>query len=143
MYYKPGHLSHDPGCVGTETRQWLCSQCLVKLHQCPICRQRHPLCTKPPPGETQDGDLTLGTIRMLVIQNIWTPHDHIGGGDSPDVELLQTLEVPTPPPARRPFRQARWQAPAGENPTNHAPDHEPYDTVPRGSLSLSGALWSS
>ena len=31
---------------------------------------------------------------------------------------------------------------AGDNPTNHAPDHEPYDTVPRGSLPLPGELTS-
>ena len=47
---------------------------------------------------------------------------------------------PTPPPARSPFRPARWQVPAGDNPTNYTPNHEPYDLVPLGSLSLSGKL---
>ena len=76
------------------------------------------------------------TIRMLATQNVWAPHDHIGGGDSPDVEGLETLEKPVPPPARPPWRPARRQVPEGDNPTNWAPDHEPYDTVPQGSLPL-------
>ena len=134
MCYKPRRLGHDLGCGGTETRHWCCSQCVVKLHQCPICRQRHPLHTGPPPRETQDKDLTLATISMLATQIIWAPHDHIGGADSLDVEWLRMLEVPTPPPAGPPFRQARWQVPAGDNPTNHAPDQESFYTVPRGSL---------
>ena len=32
-------------------------------------------------------------IRMLASQNIRAPQDHIGGGDSPDVEWLGTLEL--------------------------------------------------
>ena len=124
-------------------RHWFCSQCVVKLHECPICRQRHPLCSGPPPRETKDEDLTLATISMLATQNIRPPPDHIGGGDSLDVEWLVTLEVPTPPPARPLFGQLRWHVPAGDNRTNHAPDHEPYDTVPPGSLRLPGKLPST
>ena len=138
--YEPGRPGHELCCGGTETRRWFCSQCIVKLHQCPICRQRHALCTGPPPRETEEKDLTLATIRMLATQNISAPRDHIGGGESPDVEWLKTLEVPTAPPARPPFRQVRWQVPAGNNPSNHAPDHDPYDTAPRGSLPLPGEL---
>ena len=65
-----GRLGHDLGCGGTETRHWFPSQCVVHMHHCPICRQRHPLCTGPLPRETQDKDLTLATIRMLTIQKI-------------------------------------------------------------------------
>ena len=142
MCLQPGCPGHDLGCGSTETRHRFCSQCVAQLHQCPICRQRHPLCARRPPRETQDEDLTLATIRMLATQHIWGPHDHIGGGDSPDVEWLETLEVPTPPPARCPFQPARWQVPAGENPTNQAPNHEPYDRVLQGSLPLPGELRS-
>ena len=137
---KPGRLSHERGCGGTEMRHWFCSQCVVQLHQCRICRQQHPLCTGPPPRETQDEDLTLATIRMLATRNSRPPRDHIGCGDSPDVEWLETLEVPTPPPARPPFRLARWQVGRGKNPTNYTPNHEPYDMVLRGSLPLPGEL---
>ena len=132
--YEPGRRGHDLGCGRTETRHWFRSESLVQLHQCPICRQRHPLCTRASTSENQDEGLTLATIRMLATQNIWTPRDHIGRGDSRYVEWLQTLEVPTPQPARPPFQLARWQVPAGGNPTNYAPNHEPYDTVPQGSL---------
>ena len=38
---------------------------------------------------------------------------------------------------------ARWHVPAGGNPTNYTPDHEPYDTVPRGGLPLAGELPST
>ena len=33
----------------------------------------------------------MATIGMLATQNIWAFHDHIGGGDSPDVQQLETL----------------------------------------------------
>ena len=82
-------------------------------------------------------------MRMLATQSVTAPHDHIGGGDSPDVECLKMLEVLTPPPARPPFPQARWQALAGDNPTYDAPDHKPYDTVPPASLPLPGELPST
>ena len=39
-------------------------------------------------------------------------------------------------PAPLPLPQ--WEVPAGKNPTHYAPDHEPYDTVPRGSPTLCG-----
>ena len=85
----------------------------------------------------------LATIRMLATQNIWAPHHHIGGGDSQDVEWLVTLENPLPPPARPPWRPALWQVPAGKNPTNNAPDHQPDNGMPRGSLPLPGNLLST
>ena len=77
--FRPGLLGHDLGCGSTETRHWFCSRCVVKLHQCPICRQQHPLFTGLPPRETQEEDLSKTTIRMLATQNVWTPRDHIGG----------------------------------------------------------------
>ena len=117
MCYEPGRLGHDLGCGVTETRHWFCRQCVVKLHQCAICRQWHPLCTGPPPRETQDEDLTLATITMLATQNICPSPEHIGGGDSRDVEWLEKLEVLTPQPARPPLLQARWQVPASDHPT--------------------------
>ena len=46
-------------------------------------------------------------IRMLATRNVWAPHDHICGGDSPDVQWLETLVSLTPPPARPPWRPAR------------------------------------
>ena len=116
---------------------------LAKLHQCPIGRQRHPRGTRPAPRPTQDEDLTLATIRMPATKNIWAPHDHSGGRDSPNVEWLETLEVLTPPPARPAFRRAHWQLPAGDSPTNQAPDHEPHYTVPHGSLPLIDELRST
>ena len=80
--------------------------------------------------------------RMLATQNIWAHHDHIGGGDSPDIRWLETLESLRPPPARPAWRPARWQIPAGENPGTYAPDHGPFDTVPQGSQPLPGELQS-
>ena len=83
---------------------------------------------------------------MLTTQNVSAPHDHIGGSHNADVEWLEVLKRPAAPPARPPWRPARWQVPAGENPTNRVPDQEPYDTVPRGSLPLLGELprsWDS
>ena len=85
----------------------------------------------------------MATIRMLATQNVWAPDDHIGGGDSPDVEWLETLQSPTPPPDRPPWRPAFWQVLAGDSSTNWAPDHKPYNTVPRGSLPLPGELPST
>ena len=85
----------------------------------------------------------MATIRMLGTQNIRAPTDHIGDGDNPDVELLEMLESPTPPPARPPWHPARWQVPAGKNPTNRAQDHEPYHMVSGGSLPLLGELPSA
>ena len=72
--FEQGLLRHDLCCDRTETQHWFCSQCLVKLHQCPICRQQHPLCTGLPPRQTQDEELSMGTIRMLAPQNIWAHH---------------------------------------------------------------------
>ena len=62
----------------------------------------------------------MAAIGMLATQNIWAPLDHIGGGDSPDVEWLETLESPTPPPARPPRPLACCQVPEGDSPTNYA-----------------------
>ena len=78
--YEPGRLGHNVGCSGTETQHWFCNQCVVKLHQCSICRQRHPLCTGPPPRETQHEDLMLATIRMLATQKIWAPRTTMAAG---------------------------------------------------------------
>ena len=96
MCYDPGLPRHDPGGGGTETRHWFCSSCIVKLHQCAICRQQHLLCTFPPPKVTQEDDLSMARISMLAIQNVWASRDHIGGSDTPDVEWLEKLESPTP-----------------------------------------------
>ena len=82
MCFEPGCTDHDLGCGGTATQHWFCNQCVVQLHQCPICRQWHPLCTGPAPREPQDKDPTLATIRMLVTQNILAPQEHVGSGDS-------------------------------------------------------------
>ena len=60
----------------------------------------------------------MATIRMLATQNVWAPHDHMGGRDSPDLEWLATLESPKLPLARLSWRLARLQVPAGDNPTN-------------------------
>ena len=85
----------------------------------------------------------MATIRMLATENIWAPHNHIGGGESPDVEWLDRLESPTPPVVGPLWRPARQQVLAGETHTNYAPDNQPYDTVPRGSLPLPGELPST
>ena len=45
--------------------------------------------------------------------------------------------------ARPPWLPARWQLPAGDNPTKWVPDLEPYDAVPRGSLPLLSELLRS
>ena len=47
-------FGNDFGCSSTETKHWLCSQCVVKLQACPLCRQQHPLCTSWLTRETQD-----------------------------------------------------------------------------------------
>ena len=78
-----------------------------QLYQCPICRQRHLLCTGLPPRETQDEDLTLVIIRILAIQNVCAPQNPISCGDRSDIVSLEALKVVKPPPARPPFRQAR------------------------------------
>ena len=67
----------------------------------------------------------MAMMKMLATQNVRAPHDHISGGDSPDVEWLETQESPMPPQTRPPGRLTRWQVRTGENPTNWAPDHEP------------------
>ena len=102
MCYEAELLRNYLGCGCSAGRHCFCSQCVVKLHLCSLCRQRHPLCASPPPRETQDEDLSMETIRMLATMNVSAPHDHIGGGDSPDVEWLETLKSPTPPLARAP-----------------------------------------
>ena len=132
--YETRLLEDDRGFGGTEARHWFCSQCVIKLHACPMYRQEHPLYTGPSHRETQEEDLSMAKVRMLATQNFWVPPEHIGGRDSPDVEWLETLKSPGAPRARPPCSLARWQMPEGDNPTIWAPDHEPYNTVPRGSL---------
>ena len=134
--YEPGILGYNLSCGGSETGHWFCSRCVVKLHACPMCRQRNPLYTGPSPGKTKEEDLSMAAIRMLATQNVWAPQDHIGRRDCLDVEWLETLASLAPPPARPPWRPARWQVSYWKNPTSWAPDHEPYDRVPWGSLPL-------
>ena len=100
----------------------------------------HPLCTGAPPRETRVEDLSMLRIKMQGTEDVWAPQNHIGGRDSPDVEWLETLETPTPLLAHRPWRPALSQVPEQEKPTNSASDHEPYDTVPRGRVSLRSEL---
>ena len=94
--------SHDLGCSGAEQLHAFCSPCFTHFHACPLCRQPHPLCTAPPPRETQYDDLTLNKLRTLIAQNVWA-HD---AGVSPDVEWLDVLsdEDPATPPPRPPWR---------------------------------------
>ena len=62
-------LGHDLGCGSAETTPWFCSQCVVKLHVCPLCTRRHPLCTGLPPLQTQDEDLSVKTVLRMAAQN--------------------------------------------------------------------------
>ena len=83
---------------------------------------RIPLCTAPPPRETQAEDLTIHTLRTLIQQNVWNN----GAGDSPDVEWLDVLtdEDPGTPPARPPWRAPTWAVPVdGADPTIYVPDY--------------------
>ena len=124
-------VGHDLGCCGTEQRQWFCSPCITNLWSCPVCRLPHPLCTAPPPRETQAKELTLHTLRTLIEQNVWNND----AGDSPDVEWLDvfTDEDPATPPARPPWRARTWAMPVeGADPTICVPDYKHYDDAPRG-----------
>ena len=107
---------------------------------CGACWQPHPLCTAPPPRETQDEDLTLHTLRTLIRQNVWNngPRE-----DSPDIECLDVLtdeDLATPPP-RPPWPAPTWALPdPGAEPTIYVPDNEDYDDTPWGSLPFIGNL---
>ena len=83
-------LEHDLGCRSAEQLHWFCSPCIAHLHACSLCRRPHHLCTAPPWRETQTNDLTLHTLRTLIVQNVWAPPD-ADGGDSPDVTWLDVL----------------------------------------------------
>ena len=114
---------HDLGCGGTEQLHWFCSPCITNLWSCPLCRRLHPLCTAPPPRETQDEDLTLQTLRTVVRQNVW--NDGGGGGGSPNIEWLDVLTDKNPgtQPPRPPWRAPTWALPdPGADPTIYLPD---------------------
>ena len=131
---------HDLGCGGTEQLHWFCSPCIANLWSCPLCWRPHRLCTAPPPRETQDGDLTLQTLRTLIRQNVW---DDGAREDSPDVEWLDVLtdEDPATPPPRPPWRAPTWALPdPGADSTIYVPNHEHYDDAPRGGLPPIGNL---
>ena len=113
---------HDLGCGSTEQLHWFCSPCITNLWSCPLCRRLHPLCTAPPPRETQDEDLTLQTLRTLVPQDVWNDG---AGGPSPDVEWLDVLtdEDPATPPPRPPWRTPTLALPdPWADPTIYVPD---------------------
>ena len=101
---------HDLGCGSTEQLYWFCSPCIANLWSCPLCPRPHRLCTAPPPRETQDGDLTLKTLRTLIRQNVWNDGAR---EDSPDFEWLDVLTdenpatFPPPPLARTYLGAAR------------------------------------
>ena len=61
---------HNLGCGGTEQLHWFCSPCITNLWSCPLCRRLDPLCTAPPPSETQAEDLLLHRLRTLIQQNV-------------------------------------------------------------------------
>ena len=131
---------HDNGCGGTEQLHWFCSPCIVNLWSCPLCRLSHPLCTAPPPRETQAEDLTLHTLRNLIQQNVW---NHGPGGDCPDVDWLEVLtdEDPATPPLCPPWRAPTWALPTQRaDPRTYVPDNEHYDDAPRGSVTPVGNL---
>ena len=113
--YELGSLGHDHGCGGTETRDWFSSQCVVKLHHVPSGGSSTSATPQGKPKTKTSG---------LPQSGCWPPRisvprpDHIGGGDSPDVEWLETLEILTPPPARPPsdrcagrYRQVKTPCP--------------------------------
>ena len=107
---------------------------------CPLCRRSHPLCTAPPPRETQDEDVTLHTLRTLIPQNVW---NNGARGDSTDVEWLDVLtdEDPATPPPRPPLHASTWALPdPGADPTIYVSDSEHYDDAPRGSVPPIGNL---
>ena len=131
---------HDLGCGGNEQLHWFCSPCIANLWSCPFCGRSHPLCTAPPPRETQAEDLTLDTLRTLIQQNVW---NNGAVGDSRDVEWLDVLteEGPATPPPHPPWRARTWALPTkGADPTSYIPDSEHYDDAPRGSLPPMGNL---
>ena len=101
---------HDVDCGGTEQLHWFCGPCIANFWSCPLCRRPHPLCTAPPPRETQDEDLTLQTLRTLIQQNVW---NNGAREESPDVQWLDVLtnEDPATPPTRPPWRAPTWALP--------------------------------
>ena len=132
-------LGYDLGCGSAEQLHWFCSPCITHFHACPLCRRTQPLCTAPPPRETQCDNLTLHTLRTLIAQNVWARDT----GDSPDVEWLDVLsdeDLATPTP-RPPWRAPLWALPVeGADPTMYVPDYEHYGDAPRGSLPPVGNL---
>ena len=124
----------DLGCGSTEQLHWFCSPCIANFWSSPLCRRPHPLCTAPPPRETQDEDLTLHTLRTLIQQNV--PNNG-AREDSPDVEWVDVLtdEDPATRPPRPPWRAPTWALPdPGADPRIYVPDSEHYNDAPRGSL---------
>ena len=136
LCFECGLPGHNLGCSSAETKHWFCSLCVVNPHACPLCRQRHRVCTSLTARETPDEDILMKTVRMLSTDSVWGPDDHIGGRHSRDVPGLKVLEHQPAPTASPPWRPARWQMRAGDNPTNWVPKHQPYGTVPRGSPPL-------
>ena len=130
---------HDLSCGGIEGLHWFCSPCITNLWSCPLCRRRHPLCTAPPPRETQAQDLRLHTLCTLIQQNVWNN----GAGDNSNVEWsdVPSDEDPATQPPRPPWRAPIWALPAeGADPTIYVLDYEHYDDAPRGSLHPVGNL---
>ena len=128
----PPLLGHDLSCGSAEQLHWFYIQCIAQLHACPLCRLPHPLCTAPPPRETQTNDLTLHTLRTLIARNVWA-RDR---GDSPDVEWLDVLGEadPAAPPPRPPWGAPTWALPDEQtDPTIWVPDYEYYSGMQRGS----------
>ena len=135
-------FGHDLGCSSAEMLHWFCSPCIAHLHGCPLCRRAHPLCTAPPPRETQTDNLTLHTLRTLIARNVWAPPD-TDGGDSPEVTWLDVLgeEDPAALPPHPPWRASTWTLRDGEeDPTIWVQDYEHYGGVPWGSLPPVGNL---
>ena len=110
------------GCGGTKQLHWFCSLCIANFWLCPLCRRPYPLCTAPPPRETQDKDLTLHTLRTLIQQIV---RNDGGREDSPDVEWLDVLtnEDPASPPPPPPLARTNLGA--------ARPGGGPHDLRPR------------
>ena len=138
-------LGHNSGCGSAEMLHWFCSPCLAHLHACPPCRRAHPLCTAPPPRETQTEDLTLHTLRTLIAQNVWVTPE-ADGRDSPEVMWLDVLghEDPAAAPPCPPWRAPTWALPDGEeDPTIWVQDDKQYGGVPLDTLPPVGNLRDS
>ena len=103
------------GCGGTEQLHWFCRPCITNLWSCPLCRRLHPLCTAPPPHETQDEDLTLQTLTMA--RGVTAPTSS-GWTSSP--MRTRRHHPPAPPGAHQPGRcQTRGRTPRFTSPTTN------------------------